>query len=248
MRISFLTILLACTALPLTAVAEKVVDPIKEMQQASHTHKTQTIKGVLTVYWQEQKIRLAMNSDLASQKQLYRNTPNQKRIEHTRADMKFVDLHWRGSQTQLQQALYQAFGSNVTAPFWQNRRGILHLPATVAIKDFQLYDAVCDQYYFQADIVSISRDQSSQVKPIYTEPCANGIEMNRYRVSASDGYANLRKAPNTNAPVQQRLTNQTTLLELGKKGAWIEVQVIEQERNRAVGFVHQSQVTLMDGE
>ena len=49
-------------------------------------------------------------------------------------------------------------------------------------------------------------------------------------------------------PVQQRLSNQTTLLELGKKGAWIEVQVIEQERNHAVGFVHQSQVTLMDGE
>ncbi|HRL02725.1 MAG TPA: hypothetical protein PK856_09925, partial [Vitreoscilla sp.] len=104
MRLPFLTILLACAALPLTAVAEKVVDPIKEMQQASHTRKTQTIKGVLSVYWQEQKIRLAMNSDLASRKQLYRNTPNQKRIEHTRADMKFVDLHWRGSQTQLQQA------------------------------------------------------------------------------------------------------------------------------------------------
>ena len=247
MRAHVFATLLAVSSLSCTAIAEEVPDPLADLKQGSYTAQTQSISGILSVYWHEQKVKLAMNSDAASQRQLYRNSPNPKAIEHASSDMKFVDLNWQGSNTQLKQTLSQEFGE-VTAPFWKKRHGILNLPATVAIKNFQLYDAACDQYYFQADVVGIKRDSHSKVAPIYSELCANGIQMEQYLVSAPDGYANLRKAPNVNAAIQQRLNNKTLVLELDKQGKWIQVQVLEHGRIGAIGFVHQSQVILMDGE
>ena len=46
----------------------------------------------------------------------------------------------------------------------------------------------------------------------------------------------------------QRLPKQTTLLELKQNGAWKLVQVLEQTGNPVTGFVHQSQVSLMEDE
>ena len=96
MRTSCIAALLACATLPVTALANEAAAPIKVLQQASHTAQTQTISGVLSVYWHEQTVKLAMNTDAASQQQLFRNTPKPKHIDHTRSDKKFVDLHWRG--------------------------------------------------------------------------------------------------------------------------------------------------------
>ena len=248
MRPLLLTIALACTVLPLMATAKDIIDPIQVMQEASLTRQSQTISGMLSVYWQEQEIKLALNTDAASQQQLFRNTPKPKHIDHTRSDMKFVDLHWRGGNAQLQQALTQAFGNNMPTSFWQNRYGIVNLPATVAIKNFQLSDANCDQYAFEAELLSIKRGADSTVAPIYADSCANGIQLNRYRVNAPDGYANLRQAPNTKAAITQRLPKQTTVLELKQNGAWKLVQVLEQTGNPVTGFVHQSQVSLMEDE
>ena len=248
MHTSCIAALLACATLPVTALANEAADPIKVMQQASHTAQTQTVSGVLSVYWHEQKVKLAMNTDAASQQQLFRNTPKPKLIDHTRSDMKFVDLHWRGGNAQLQQPLTQAFGNNMPTSFWQNRYGIVNLPATVAIKNFQLSDANCDQYAFEAELQSIKRGADSTVAPIYADSCANGIQLNRYRVNAPDGYANLRQAPNTSATIQQRLNNQTTVLALKKHGAWLQVQVMTPKHNPAVGFVHQSQVIAVEDE
>ena len=107
------------------------------MQQASLTRQSQTISGVLSVYWHEQQVKLAINTDTTSQQQLFRNTPKPKLIDHTRSDMKFVDLHWRGDKAQLQQALNQAFGKHLPTSFWQNRYGIVNLPARERTK-FQL--------------------------------------------------------------------------------------------------------------
>ena len=248
MHLTLLAACLAFAALPIMAAAEDISDSIQVMQQASLTRQSQTISGVLSVYWHEQKVKLALNTDTASQQQLFRNTPKPKHIDHTRSDMKFVDLHWRGGNAQLQQALTQAFGNNMPASFWQNRYGIVSLPATVAIKNFQLSDANCDQYAFEAELLSIKRGADSTVAPIYADSCANGIQLNRYRVNAPDGYANLRQAPNTSATIQQRLNNQTTVLALKKHGAWLQVQVMTPKHNPAVGFVHQSQVIAVDDE
>ena len=248
MRTSCIAALLACATLPVTALANEAADPIKVMQQASHTAQTQTISGVLSVYWHEQKVKLAMNTDAASQQQLFRNTPKPKLIDHTRSDMKFVDLHWRGDKAQLQQALNQAFGKHLPASFWQNRYGIVNLPARVNIQNFQLTDANCDQYAFSAELLSVQSGPRSTVAPIYADSCASGIALPRYRVSAPDGYANLRQAPNTKAVITQRLPKQTTVLELKQSGAWKLVQVLEQTGNPVTGFVHQSQVSLMEDE
>ena len=248
MRLILLTAALACTALPLMAAAEDIADPIQVMQEASHTAQTQTISGVLSVYWHEQKVKLAMNTDAATQQQLFRNTPKPKLIDHTRSDMKFVDLHWRGGNAPLQQTLTQAFGNNMPASFWQNRYGIVNLPARVNIQNFQLTDANCDQYAFSAELLSVQSGPRSTVAPIYADSCASGIALPRYRVSAPDGYANLRQAPNTKAAITQRLPKQTTVLELKQNGAWKLVQVLEQTSNPVTGFVHQSQVSLMEDE
>ena len=248
MHTSCIAALLACATLPVTALANEAADPIKVMQQASHTAQTQTVSGVLSVYWHEQKVKLAMNTDAASQQQLFRNTPKPKHIDHTRSDMKFVDLHWRGDKAQLQQALNQAFGKHLPASFWQDRYGIVNLPARVSIQNFQLTDANCDQYAFSAELLSVQSEPRSTVAPIYADSCASGIALPRYRVSAPDGYANLRQAPNTKAAITQRLPKQTTLLELKQNGAWKLVQVLEQTSNPVTGFVHQSQVSLMEDE
>ena len=248
MHTSCIAALLACATLPVTALANEAADPIKVMQQASHTAQTQTVSGVLSVYWHEQKVKLAMNTDAASQQQLFRNTPKPKLIDHTRSDMKFVDLHWRGDKAQLQQALNQAFGKHLPASFWQNRYGIVNLPARVNIQNFQLTDANCDQYAFSAELLSVQSEPRSTVAPIYADSCASGIALARYRVSAPDGYANLRQAPNTKAAITQRLPKQTTVLELKQNGAWKLVQVLEQTSNPVTGFVHQSQVSLMEDE
>ena len=162
--------------------------------------------------------------------------------------MKFVDLHWRGDKAQLQQALNQAFGKHLPASFWQNRYGIVNLPARVNIQNFQLTDANCDQYAFSAELLSVQSEPRSTVAPIYADSCASGIALPRYRVSAPDGYANLRQAPNTSATIQQRLNNQTTVLALKKHGAWLQVQVMTPKHNPAVGFVHQSQVIAVEDE
>ena len=248
MHTSCIAALLACATLPVTALANEAADPIKVMQQASHTAQTQTVSGVLSVYWHEQKVKLAMNTDAASQQQLFRNTPKPKLIDHTRSDMKFVDLHWHGNKAQLQQALNQAFGKHLPASFWQNRYGIVNLPARVNIQNFQLTDANCDQYAFSAELLSVQSGPRSTVAPIYADSCASGIALPRYRVSAPDGYANLRQAPNTKAAITQRLPKQTTVLELKQNGAWKLVQVLEQTGNPVTGFVHQSQVSLMEDE
>ena len=248
MHTSCIAALLACATLPVTALANEAADPIKVMQQASHTAQTQTVSGVLSVYWHEQKVKLAMNTDAASQQQLFRNTPKPKLIDHTRSDMKFVDLHWRGDKAQLQQALNQAFGKHLPASFWQDRYGIVNLPARVNIQNFQLTDANCDQYAFSAELLSVQSEPRSTVAPIYADSCASGIALPRYRVSAPDGYANLRQAPNTKAAITQRLPKQTTVLELKQNGAWKLVQVLEQTGNPVTGFVHQSQVSLMEDE
>ena len=248
MHTSCIAALLACATLPVTALANEAADPIKVMQQASHTAQTQTVSGVLSVYWHEQKVKLAMNTDAASQQQLFRNTPKPKLIDHTRSDMKFVDLHWRGDKAQLQQALNQAFGKHLPASFWQNRYCIVNLPARVNIQNFQLTDANCDQYAFSAELLSVQSEPRSTVAPIYADSCASGIALPRYRVSAPDGYANLRQAPNTKAAITQRLPKQTTVLELKQNGAWKLVQVLEQTGNPVTGFVHQSQVSLMEDE
>ena len=248
MRPLLLTIALACTVLPLMTTAKDIIDPIQAMQEASLTRQSQTISGVLSVYWQEQEIKLALNTDAASQQQLFRNTPKPKLIDHTRSDMKFVDLHWHGDKAQLQQALNQAFGKHLPASFWQNRYGIVNLPARVNIQNFQLTDANCDQYAFSAELLSVQSEPRSTVAPIYADSCASGIALPRYRVSAPDGYANLRQAPNTKAAITQRLPKQTTVLELKQNGAWKLVQVLEQTGNPVTGFVHQSQVSLMEDE
>ena len=248
MRTSCIAALLACATLPVTALANEAADPIKVMQQASHTAQTQTISGVLSVYWHEQKVKLAMNTDAASQQQLFRNTPKPKLIDHTRSDMKFVDLHWRGDKAPLQQTLNQAFGKHLPASFWQDRYGIVNLPARVNIQNFQLTDANCDQYAFSAELLSVQSEPRSTVAPIYADSCASGIALPRYRVSSPDGYANLRQAPNAKAAITQRLPKQTAVLELKQNGAWKLVQVLEQTGNPVTGFVHQSQVSLMEDE
>ena len=248
MHLTLIAACLAFAALPIMAAAEDITDPIQVMQQASLTRQSQTISGVLSVYWHEQKVKLAMNTDAASQQQLFRNTPKPKLIDHTRSDMKFVDLHWHGSKAQLQQALNQAFGKHLPASFWQDRYGIVNLTARVSVQNFQLADANCDQYSFNADLLSVQSEPRSTVAPIYADSCASGIALPRYRVSAPDGYANLRQAPNTKAAITQRLPKQTTLLELKQNGAWKLVQVLEQTGNPVTGFVHQSQVSLMEDE
>ena len=113
---------------------------------------------------------------------------------------------------------------------------------------FQLADANCDQYAFTAELLSVQSEPRSTVAPIYADSCASGIALARYRVSAPDGYANLRQAPNTKAAITQRLPKQTTVLELKQNGAWKLVQVLEQTSNPVTGFVHQSQVSLMEDE
>ena len=246
MRALLLAALITCSGLPLAAHAEPI-DPVQAMQQASVTPQAQSVRGVLSLYWQEQQLRLALNSDAASQQQLYRNTPNPKTLAHTRADMKFVDLHWRGSEAQLQSSLQAAFG-DITQPFWQQRRGILNLPAQVRIQNFQLYNAECDQYFFQADLISIARDTNSTIAPIYADSCANGIQLEQYLVNAKDGYANLRAAPNTHAAVLQRLPKGSKLAALAQQGVWLQVQIISKDRNSAMGFVHQSQVKRIEIE
>ena len=246
MRAYVLATVIACSGVPLAASAEPV-DPVQAMQQASVTPQQQNVRGVLSLYWRENQVRLALNSDAASQQQLYRNTPNPKALAHTRADMKFVDLHWRGSEAQLQHSVQAAFGE-LTQPFWQQRRGILNLPAQVRIQNFQLYNAECDQYYFQADLISLARDTNSKTEPIYADSCANGIQLEQYTVSAQDGYANLRAAPNTNAAVLQRLRKGSKLVALAQQGAWLQVQSMGTDRNSAIGFVHQSQVKRIEIE
>lgn len=89
--------------------------------------------------------------------------PKPKLIAHTRSDMKFVDLHWRGDKAQLQQALNQAFGKHLPASFWQNRYGIVHLPARVSIQNFQLTDANCDQYAFSAELLSVQSQAAARL-------------------------------------------------------------------------------------
>ena len=148
----------------------------------------------------------------------------------------------------MQQALNQAFGKHLPASFWQDRYGIVNLPARVSIQNFQLTDANCDQYAFSAELLSVQSEPRSTVAPIYADSCASGIALPRYRVSAPDGYANLRQAPNTKAAITQRLPKQTTVLELKQNGAWKLVQVLEQTGNPVTGFVHQSQVSLMEDE
>ena len=248
MHLTLLAACLAFAALPIMAAAEDISDSIQVMQQASLTRQSQTISGMLSVYWQEQEIKLALNTDAASQQQLFHNTPKPKLIDHTRSDMKFVDLHWRGDKAQLQQALNQAFGKHLPSSFWQNRYGIVNLPARVSIQNFQLADANCDQYAFSAELLSVQSEPRSTVAPIYADSCAAGIALPRYRVSAPDGYANLRQAPNAKAAITQRLPKQTAVLELKQNGAWKLVQVLEQTGNPVTGFVHQSQVSLMEDE
>lgn len=59
-------------------------------------------------------------------------------------------------------------------------------------------------------------------------------------MSAPDGYANLRQAPNAKAAITQRLPRkQTAVLELKQNGAWKLVQVLEQTGNPVTGFVPQ---------
>ena len=203
MRLILLTAALICTALPLMATAKDIIDPIQVMQEASLTRQSQTISGMLSVYWQEQEIKLALNTDAASQQQLFRNTPKPKLIDHTRSDMKFVDLHWRGDKAQLQQTLNQAFGKHLPASFWQNRYGIANLPARVNIQNFQLTDANCDQYAFSADLLSVQSEPRSTVTPSATRPTSSTPTRSRARASCPSSRATCsppRRAARTPSP------------------------------------------------
>ena len=66
MHLTLLAACLAFAALPIMAAAEDISDSIQVMQQASLTRQSQTISGMLSVYWQEQEIKLALNTDATS--------------------------------------------------------------------------------------------------------------------------------------------------------------------------------------
>lgn len=219
--------------------AEDMVNPFEDMKTASVTATEQSIHGLLTVYWQGQTPKLAIHPDAKSQQQLWQNTKQPQAIAHTRHSLNFVELDWHGSEAQLQQDMTKVFGT-ATEPFWKNRRGMVHAPAQVNIKQFRLYDANCDQYYFRAQLLAFSRDPDSALQPIYAASCANGVNLNLYTVHSQDGYANVRQAPSAKAPIQQRLHNHSQVVELGKQGQWLHIQVVGKERS--TGFIHQSQV------
>lgn len=231
------------------ALAEDIVDPVEVLKVSSQAPQQQSLRGLLSLYWQHDTLQLALQPSLAAQERLWKNTAKPQALTHARQDMNFINLHWQGSEEALRQQVLQQFGQ-VSETFWSAKRGVLHLPALVNIQKFQLTSADCDSYYFEAQLLALKRDQKSDAKPIYAVSCANGLELNRVTVKSKDGYANFRSSHSASAQILQRLNNGTELIELDQSGMWLQVQLPQKDHNHppAIGYVHKSQVIVEEVE
>ena len=147
--------LLVAAILAMAAVASPA-SPMQPAQNptlkaASWQQQSQTLTGLFSAYWVEGRLFTALQTDQASQAQLWRQMPNAKALEYAQEDLKFIDLHYEGSEQALKQSLQNLLGKQNVQTFWQHKTGVLHVPAKVTVSDFHLYDGACDQYYYQED-------------------------------------------------------------------------------------------------
>lgn len=142
------------------------------------------------------------------------------------------------------ESIVKKYFHNIPEHFFKYEEGILKQPAIVILDNYKTY-VECDNRYYSATLVSLEKVDNIKNDLVKSDGCMINFEPDIYLVHSKDGYANLRKSPNSSSSVIMKLTNDTILEKIKTDHNWFCIKLYNNE-NHIEGYIHNSQVRGQD--